>query len=438
MTVSSELNLEHDILQHFKHKNGILYTEGVDIRQIANQVGTPFYCYSHAAFVHNFKEFSDAIATVSGQVFYSVKANSNQAVLDTLANLGAGMDVVSVGELKRARAVGVPGEKIVYAGVGKTEAELSYALEQKILLFNIESEPELRLLSKIATSKGVTASVSVRINPDIDAQTHAKITTGKAENKFGVPLESVDQMYQLAAELPGIEVKGIDLHIGSQITELAPFDLAFKLLSDKIVELKIQGYNIEFIDLGGGFGISYDTNSQPNSLVLNDYISVVNEHLGSLGCKIIFEPGRFIAGNAGILIACVIYVKKSRNHRFVIVDAAMNDFLRPTLYEAYHEIGPVVLSERSREQVLSHIVGPVCESGDYLAKGRKIEAMQAGELLAIYTTGAYGAVQSSTYTSRALIPEVMVKGTQFEVIRDRIVEEDLIKLDRVPTWELNV
>ena len=424
-------------MHYFKHKSGILYAEGVDVRQITNQVGTPFYCYSHAAFIQNFKEFSDAIASVSGQIFYSVKANSNQAVLDVLANQGAGMDVVSGGELKRARAVGVPGEKIVYAGVGKTEAELSYALEQNILLFNIESEPELRLLSKIASSKGVTASVSVRINPDIDAQTHAKITTGKAENKFGVPLELVDNMYQLAAELPGIEVKGIDLHIGSQITELAPFDTAFKLLSNKIVELKNQGHNIEFIDLGGGFGISYDTTSKSSPLVLSDYISVVNKHLGSLGCKIIFEPGRFIAGNAGILIASVIYVKESRNHRFVIVDAAMNDFLRPTLYEAYHEIGPVVLSEQSHELVNSHVVGPVCESGDYLAKGRKLATIQAGELLVVYTTGAYGAVQSSTYTSRALIPEVMVKGTQFEVIRDRIVEEELIKLDRVPTWELN-
>ena len=421
-------------MQYFEHINGILHAEDVDIREIASRVGTPFYCYSTAAFVNNYQKFSDAITEVSGQIFYSVKANSNQAVLTTLVNLGAGMDVVSGGELKRARTVGVPGEKIVYAGVGKTEDELAYALDQNILFFNIESEPELRLLSKIAISKGVIARISVRINPDVDAQTHAKITTGKAENKFGIPLESVNHIYELASELPGIEVKGIDLHIGSQITDLSPFDSAFKLLANKIIELRNMGHNIEYVDLGGGFGISYEAKNQHNSLILSDYISVVKKHIGELGCKIIFEPGRYIAGNAGILVSKVIYVKEGSHHRFVIVDAAMNDFLRPTLYEAHHEIGPVDLTSHRNEEVLSHVVGPVCESGDYFAKGRKIVAVNANELLVVYTTGAYGAVQSSTYTSRALIPEVMVYGSQFEVIRDRIIEEDLIRLDKIPTW----
>ena len=422
-------------MQYFKHDNGILYAENVDIREIADRVGTPFYCYSKAAFEANYNEFSEAVAAISGQIFYSVKANSNQAVLSTLANLGAGMDVVSGGEIKRARAVGVPGKKIVYAGVGKTESELTYALDQNILLFNIESEAELRLLSNLAVAKDMRASVSMRINPDVDARTHAKITTGKAENKFGIPLESVHQIYQLATELPGIEVKGIDLHIGSQITDLAPFDSAFKLLASVIRDLKGKGHNIEYIDLGGGFGISYEFNDQPSLLTLRDYIGVVKQHLGDSGCKIIFEPGRFIAGNAGILVTKVIYVKESQYHRFVIVDAAMNDFLRPTLYEAHHEIGPVDLSNRSSEQVLSHVVGPVCESSDYLAKGRMLTPVQTGELLAVYTAGAYGAVQSSTYTSRALIPEVMVHGAKFEVIRARVVEEDLINLDKIPNWE---
>ena len=422
-------------MQYFKHDNGILYAENVDIREIADRVGTPFYCYSKAAFEANYNEFSEAVAAISGQIFYSVKANSNQAVLSTLANLGAGMDVVSGGEIKRARAVGIPGKKIVYAGVGKTESELTYALDQNILLFNIESEAELRLLSNLAVAKDLRASVSMRINPDVDARTHAKITTGKAENKFGIPLESVHQIYQLATELPGIEVKGIDLHIGSQITDLAPFNSAFKLLASVIRDLKSKGHNIEYIDLGGGFGISYEFNDQPSLLTLRDYIGVVKQHLGDSGCKIIFEPGRFIAGNAGILVTKVIYVKESQHHRFVIVDAAMNDFLRPTLYEAHHEIGPVDLSNRSSEQVLSHVVGPVCESSDYLAKGRMLTPVQTGELLAVYTAGAYGAVQSSTYTSRALIPEVMVHGAKFEVIRARVVEEDLINLDKIPNWE---
>lgn len=420
-------------MHHFAYVNDRLLAEDVPVERIAAEVGTPFYCYSTATLERHYRVFSEAFAGIPSLVCYAMKANSNQAVLTTLARLGAGMDVVSEGELRRARAAGVPGSRIMFSGVGKTEAEQAFALDEDILCFNVESEPELVQLSRVASEKGKTARVSVRINPDVDARTHAKIATGKAENKFGIPWGRAREVYAEAAQLPGIEVSGIDMHIGSQITELEPFDAAFSRLGTLIGELRADGHAIDHVDLGGGLGIPYHDNNEPPPHP-EAYAAVVRRHVAHLDCKVIFEPGRMIAGNAGILVTRVVYVKDGAEKKFVIVDGAMNDLIRPTLYEAYHEIRPVVRGGVGETRIRADIVGPVCETGDYLGQDREMAAVAAGDLLAVFSAGAYGAVQASTYNTRLLVPEVLVNGDRFAVVRPRPTYEDVIGADRLPDW----
>ncbi len=420
-------------MNHFDYRDGVLYAEDVSVPEIARAVGTPFYCYSTATLERHYKVFAKAFSSVDSMVCYAMKANSNQAVLKTLARLGAGVDVVSEGELRRALAAGVPANRIMFSGVGKTVQEMDLALEVGIYCFNVESEPELEVLANRAQKAGKTAHVSFRVNPDVDARTHAKISTGKKENKFGISFDRARAVYARAATLPGIEVAGIDMHIGSQITEMQPFEDAFRLLRELVETLRSDGHAIAHVDIGGGLGIPYkdDNNPPPEPTA---YAKVVLEQLSGLNCKIIAEPGRLIVGNAGILVTEVIYVKDGGDKTFVIVDAAMNDLIRPTLYEAYHEVRPVVISAASAPRIRADIVGPVCETGDYLALDREMAMPRSGDLLAVGSAGAYGAVQAGTYNSRRLIPEVLVKGSEFHVIRPRPSYEDMIALDSVPAW----
>ncbi len=420
-------------MHHFAYKSGILHAEDVDLRAIARDVGTPFYCYSTATLVRHYRVFRDAFAGTDSLVCFAMKANSNQAVLQTLAREGAGMDIVSLGELKRALQAGVPGERIVFSGVGKTRDEMAAALDADILCFNVESEPEAEALSEVALSKGLQARVSFRINPDVDAKTHAKISTGKFDNKFGVPISRARAIYAWAARLKGLRITGVDMHIGSQITDLQPFDDATLLLCELARDLMADGHSLDHIDLGGGLGIPYrDDNDQPPRP--EAFAAVIRKHTDPLGLKIMFEQGRLIAGNAGVLVTSVIYVKQGEGRTFVIVDAAMNDLIRPTLYEAYHAIKPVRQPPADGTHIVADIVGPVCESGDYLALGRDIPEVAAGDLVAVMSAGAYGAVQSGTYNTRLLIPEVLVDGAQFAVVRPRPDYDDVIGLDRIPAW----
>ncbi|MBH0236414.1 diaminopimelate decarboxylase [Methylobrevis albus] len=420
-------------MHHFAYRNGILHAEDVPVPDIAAAVGTPFYVYSTATLTRHYRVFRDAFAGLDAHVFYAMKANSNQAVLKTLAKLGAGMDVVSEGELRRALAAGVPPEKIAFSGVGKTAAEIAFALGAGIHCFNVESEPELERLSQIAVSRGHVAPIAIRINPDVDALTHAKISTGKSENKFGIPWVEARRVYARAAEMPGIRVIGIDMHIGSQITELGPFDDAFGRLGELVATLRADGHEIAHVDLGGGLGIPYrDDNAPPPDP--GAYADVVRRHVETLGCAVIFEPGRLIAGNAGILVAEVVYRKEGAGRTFVIVDAAMNDLIRPTLYEAHHEIRPVVEAGVGAARTKVDVVGPVCETGDYLALGRELPMLAAGDLVAVFSAGAYGAVQAGTYNTRPLVPEVLVDGDRWHVVRPRPSYDELIGLDSLPDW----
>jgi diaminopimelate decarboxylase len=420
-------------MNHFDYRNGVLHAEAVDLVALADVVGTPFYCYSTATLERHYRVFADAFADVKSLVCYSLKANSNQSVLRTLARLGAGADVVSGGELKRARAAGIPPDKIVFSGVGKTEAELRAALGDDVLCINVESEPELELLSRLAVEMGRTARVSIRINPDVDSGTHAKISTGKSENKFGVPLAHARAVYARAAKLPGINVTGVDVHIGSQITDLVPLEAAFRILADFVITLRADGHIISHVDFGGGLGIPYhlDRIAPPAPAA---YAAMVKRVSHNLGCTLMFEPGRMIVGNAGILVSRVIYVKHGDAKNFVVIDAAMNDLIRPTLYEAHHDILPVRLAEPGSRAIVADVVGPVCETGDYLALGRTMPEPKADDLLAIMTAGAYGAVQSGTYNTRALVPEVLVKDDQYAVVRPRIEVDELIALDKIAPW----
>jgi diaminopimelate decarboxylase len=419
-------------MHHFAFRDGVMHAEEVSLAGIADAVGTPFYCYSSATLERHYRLFAELFTDVRSLVCYALKANSNQAVIATLARLGAGADVVSGGELKRARAAGVPPEKITFSGVGKTERELALAIDEGILCVNVESEPELALLSAVAAQKGRTMNVSVRVNPDIDARTHAKIATGKAENKFGIPISRAREVYAAAAKLAGLRMTGIDMHIGSQITELKPFDDAFALLSDLVQTLRGDGHLIEHLDLGGGLGIPYHDDNEPPPHP-QAYAQVVKRATRGLGCTLIFEPGRLLVGNAGVLVARVIYVKYGETKIFVVVDAGMNDLIRPTLYDAHHHISAVV-RRPGAVPMTADVVGPVCESGDFLARDRTLEAPQPGDLLAVMSTGAYGAVQASTYNTRPLVPEVLVRGAQWAVVRPRIDAEALIGLDRLPPW----
>jgi diaminopimelate decarboxylase len=419
-------------MHDFAYRQGVLHAEAVNLVDLAPTVGTPFYCYSTATLTRNFEALAKAFADVGFLICYSIKANSNQAVIRTLANCGAGADVVSAGELKRAQAAGIPAEKIMFSGVGKTTAELTLAVEAGILCINVESEAELALLSSIADGKGRVACVSMRVNPDIDAKTHAKIATGKAENKFGIPLSRAREVYALAAKLPGVRVTGVDMHIGSQITELAPFKDAFTLLAEFVRMLRADGHKIEHVDLGGGLGIPYreDGERVPDP---SAYAEVVKQATRGLDCTLVFEPGRLIVGNAGILLTQVLYLKRGESKTFVIVDAGMNDLIRPTLYEAHHDIRPVRQHEPGTRAPVD-VVGPVCESGDFLALDRELPQLRAGDLLAVMTTGAYGAVHSGTYNTRPLVPEVLVREGQWALVRPRLEVADLIALDRLAPW----
>jgi diaminopimelate decarboxylase len=420
-------------MHHFAYRDGVLCAEAVSLDALAKAVGTPFYCYATATLARHYKVFADAFADVDALICYAMKANSNQAVIATLARLGAGADVVSGGELMRARLAGVPRDKIMFSGIGKTADELALAVEEGILCINVESEPELELLSRIAADKGRTAPISVRVNPDIDAKTHHKIATGKAENKFGIPISRAREVYAAAAGLPGIRVTGVDMHIGSQITELGPFDNAFALLAEFVRDLRSDGHTISHVDLGGGLGIPYHDNNEPPPHP-EEYANVVKRATRGLGCRLIFEPGRLIVGNAGILVTRVLFVKHGEAKNFVVVDAGMNDLIRPTLYDAHHEIWPVKEAAGSATRIRADIVGPVCESGDFLARERDLPEPARGDLLAVMSAGAYGAVQASTYNSRPLVPEVLVNGAEWAVVRPRLEVDQLIALDRMPAW----
>ncbi len=418
-------------MHHFTYRNGVMHAEAVDLVELAATVGTPFYCYSTATLQRHYQVFAEAFADVPALICYAMKANSNQAVVATLAKLGAGADVVSGGELKRALAAGIPPDRIMFSGVGKTASELAAAVDTGILCVNVELEGELALLSTIAAGKGRVVDISVRVNPDVDPKTHAKIATGKAENKFGIPISQAREVYARAAKLPGLRVAGVDMHIGSQITELAPFDDAFALLSDFVRVLRGDGHVIAHVDLGGGLGIPYRDDNEPPPRP-EAYAAVVKRATRDLDCKLIFEPGRLIVGNAGILVTRVLYVKHGEAKTFVIVDAAMNDLVRPTLYEAHHDIRPVV--ERPAARIVADVVGPVCESGDFLALDREMPEPRPGDLVAVMTAGAYGAVQAGTYNTRALVPEVLVNDAEWSLVRPRLDVDQLIALDRLPPW----
>jgi diaminopimelate decarboxylase len=433
MTVGKIQSADESLMHHFHYKSGILHAEDVSLARIADDIGTPFYCYSTATLERHYNVLAEAFRDQKALICFAVKANSNQAVLATMARLGAGMDVVSEGELRRARAAGVPASKIIFAGVGKTRAEMAYALEEGILGFNVESEPELIALSEVASGLGKTASIAIRVNPDVDAKTHAKISTGKAENKFGVAYGDARDLYARAAKLLGIKISGIHMHIGSQITDLAPFRDAFRLLRDLALDLRSDGIVLEHLDIGGGLGVPYrGANDVPPTP--GEYAAVVKSALGDLGLKIVMEPGRMIVGNAGVLVTRVTYVKEGGEKTFTIVDAAMNDLIRPTLYEAYHDIWPVAEQRTEMAPVQQDIVGPVCETGDFLAEDRTFAPVEPGDLLAVMTAGAYGAVMSSTYNSRLLVPEVLVRGAEYAVVRPRPSYEDLIGADVLPDW----
>ncbi|HET7848638.1 MAG TPA: diaminopimelate decarboxylase [Pseudolabrys sp.] len=420
-------------MHHFDYRDGVLHAEAVNLETLAHAVGTPFYCYSTATLERHYKVFADAFADVRALVCYAMKANSNQAVIKTLAKLGAGADVVSGGELRRARLAGIPADKIMFSGIGKTAAELALAVDENILCVNVESEPELELLSSIASSKGRIVCISVRVNPDIDPRTHHKIATGKAENKFGIPISRARAVYAHAAKLPGLKVAGVDMHIGSQITELDPFGDAFQLLADFVRTLRADGHTIRHIDLGGGLGIPYHDNNEPPPHP-DEYAKVVKRATRDLDCRLIFEPGRLIVGNAGILLTRVLFLKRGEAKTFIVVDAAMNDLVRPTLYDAHHEIWPVREPRNGAPRLHADVVGPVCESGDFLALDRDLVRPEPGSLLAIMSAGAYGAVQAGTYNTRPLVPEVLVKGAEWALVRPRLEVDQLIALDRMPPW----
>ncbi|MEM6340109.1 MAG: diaminopimelate decarboxylase [Pseudomonadota bacterium] len=420
-------------MDHFLYRDGVLHAEDVPISEIAAAVGTPFYVYSTATLLRHYHLFDDALSGMDHLVCYAMKAASNQAILKTLAEAGAGMDVVSGGEYARAKAAGVPGERIVFSGVGKTEEEICQALTGGIRQFNVESEPEMDVLNRVAMSLGLTAPITIRVNPDVDAKTHAKIATGKSENKFGIPIARAREVYAMAGAMEGIEVIGIDVHIGSQLTDLAPFETAYNKVAELTEALRSDGHNIRRLDLGGGLGIPYTQSNEAPPLP-TEYGALIQRTVGHLGCEIEIEPGRLIAGNAGLMVSGVIYVKSGEGRDFLILDSAMNDLIRPAMYEAWHDIVPVIEAEPGVEQAPFDIVGPVCESGDTFAKERMMPPLSAGDLVAFRSAGAYGAVMSSEYNTRPLTPEVLVKDDQFAVIRARPTFDEIIKRDTIPQW----
>lgn len=418
-------------MDHFQYKNDLLHAEDVNLHTLAETLGTPFYCYSSATLTRHFHVFTEALAPLNPLVCYAVKANPTLAVLATLARLGAGADVVSEGEIRAALAAGMPPQKIVFSGVGKTTAEMAYALEQNILQFNVESEPELLALSAVAKRLGKIAHIAIRVNPDVTPHTHAKISTGQKESKFGIPMSAAEGLYREAMALEGIQVQGVSVHIGSQLTQTAPFAEAFSRVRSFVETLRGRGIPLETIDLGGGLGIPYRGDAPPPP---SDYAAIAKDIFSGLNARYIFEPGRLLVGNAGILVTRVIYVKKGEDRTFVILDAGMNDLLRPTLYDAYHEIIPVAAAPKNARTTAVDVVGPVCETGDIFAEARPMVLPKAGDLVAFRSAGAYGASMASTYNSRPLIAEVMVKGAAFSLIRPRQSYADLIARDALPKW----
>lgn len=416
-------------MNHFHYKDGRLFAEDVDLTQLAEKVGTPFYCYSSATLARHYRVFADAFPKGT-LIAYSVKANGNLGVLRTLAELGAGADVVSGGELKKALKAGIPANRIVFSGVGKTRAEMTLGLDAGIHQFNVESEPELVALNGVAKDLGKRAPITIRINPDVDAKTHAKITTGTSENKFGIPWSRARAAYTLAASLPSLEIVGVDMHIGSQITELSPFEAAFARVADLVKTLRADGHSIRRIDLGGGLGVPYaPTDPAPPAPEL--YGAAVSRAVADLGCDLILEPGRLIAANAGVLVSRVTYVKQGEAKKFLILDAGMNDLIRPAMYDAHHEIVSV---REAPNSAVYDVVGPVCESSDLFGANRRLPELKEGDLVALLTAGAYGAVMASAYNARPPAAEVLVKGEQWAVVRPRMSDDELIGLDRIPGW----
>jgi diaminopimelate decarboxylase len=420
-------------LDHFHYRDGRLHAEDVPLEAIAKAVGTPVYVYSTATLVRHYRVFEEALAGLDHLIAYAMKANGNLAVVATLARLGAGADVVSGGELARALKAGVPGERIVFSGVGKTDDEMRLALAAGIAQFNVESEPELERLSAVAHEAGASAPVAFRVNPDVDAETHAKISTGRKEDKFGVPLDAAPALYARAAALPGIEVVGVDVHIGSQLTALKPFEAAFARVAELTRRLRAEGHAIRRLDLGGGLGIPYAASNEAPPLPF-DYGALIRRTVGDLGCRVVIEPGRLIAGNAGVLLSRVIYRKPGAARDFLILDAAMNDLIRPALYEAHHDVVPVAEPGREAEWAPVDVVGPVCETGDTFAKARSLPRLDRGDLVAFRSAGAYGAVMASEYNARPLVPEVLVSGDAFATVRARPTLDEMLARDSVPDW----
>ena len=418
-------------MNHFRYHDGRLYAEGVCLTELAENIGTPFFCYSSASIEDNYNAFSHAISSLDADICYAVKANSNKAVLSTLSRLGVGADVVSAGEIERVLSAGILAKKIVFSGVGKTFDELCKALLYGVRRINIESFEEIEILSKAAEATGCMAEVAVRVNPDVDAKTHDKISTGRQEDKFGIDFELAKEAYALLREKHALKITGVAVHIGSQLIDLNPFRRAYSRLSDFAIQLRSAGYEITELDLGGGLGIAYNNELVPT---LEEYAAVVSETVGNLGCKLVFEPGRRIVGNSGVLVTKVIFIKEGSARRFCVVDSAMNDLIRPTLYNAYHQIISVREPNKSAISSRMDVVGPICESGDFFARDRALPPMAAGDLMAVLTAGAYGAVMGSTYNSRSLAPEVMVNGDKFALVRKRFTVEDMMNLESIPTW----
>ena len=415
----------------FHYRGGELYAEELPVSRIAAAIGTPFYLYSAAGFTAQYRRFADAFLPERPLICYAVKANSNLAVLRLLADLGAGADVVSEGELRRALAAGVPPGRIIFSGVGKTAAEMAAALDARIHQINVESMPELRRLSEVASARGRIARIAIRVNPDVDALTHAKISTGRKENKFGVEIDEAVAAYQLAGELPGIEPVGLAVHIGSQLTDLEPYRRAFERVAGVVLELRALGLSVAHMDLGGGIGVRYHAERPLEPI---NYANLVRDIFGSLGLTLAFEPGRMLTAPAGLLVSQVLYVKEGSTRRFVIVDAAMNDLIRPALYDAWHDIVPVHLPAAGASLAPADVVGPVCETGDTFAVDRELPPFAEGDLLAFTAAGAYGAVMSTTYNSRLLVPEVLVSNERFDIIRARPSYDALLSMDTIPQW----
>ena len=420
-------------MDHFNYKNGNLHAEDVALSDIAAEVGTPFYVYSTATLERHFRLFDDALSGMDHLVCYAMKAASNQSIIKTLAALGAGMDVVSGGEYLRAIKAGVPPDRIVFSGVGKTRAEMEMIVQGGVRQVNVESEPEMVLLDKVARAHGKKIPITIRVNPDVDAKTHAKIATGKSENKFGIPITKARDVYAIAAKLEGLEIVGIDVHIGSQLTDLEPFGLAYRKVAELTETLRADGHDIRRLDLGGGLGIPYVRGNEAPPLPA-DYGALIKREVGHLGCEVEIEPGRLIVGNAGLLVSSVIYVKEGEGRNFLILDAAMNDLIRPAMYDAHHDIVPVQEPKAGADYADFDVVGPVCETGDTFARNRALQRLEDGDLVAFRSAGAYGAVMASEYNSRPLIPEVLVKGDQFAVIRPRPTLEEMINRDTLPSW----